>query len=176
MISINRYDIFMIYIFALNTIVNLCIVIFSRLRVTGISRTLIWSKTLMELIFNSCGGFRWSPEDSVNQIHSPHLQFGDSGIFSDHLKSVHMLKREWGTGSNGKLPHLFNPGKTAALVPEFAIEDLPSAELQPRLLRLQRRTCPWTEHTDFMFIRSSILVLEWTWTVLLRKKWGGKNN
>ena len=24
-----------------------------------------------------------------------------------------------------------NPGKTAALVPEFAVEDLPSAELQP---------------------------------------------
>ena len=28
------------------------------------------------------------------------------------------------------------PGKTAALVPEFAVEDLPSAELQPRFLRL----------------------------------------
>ena len=29
------------------------------------------------------------------------------------------------------------PGKTAALVPEFAVEDLSSAELQPRFLRLQ---------------------------------------
>ena len=29
------------------------------------------------------------------------------------------------------------PGKTAALVPDFAVEDLPSAELQPRFLRLQ---------------------------------------
>ena len=28
-------------------------------------------------------------------------------------------------------------GKTVALVPEFAVEDLPSAELQPRFLRLQ---------------------------------------
>ena len=27
--------------------------------------------------------------------------------------------------------------KTAALVSEFAVEDLPSAELQPRFLRLQ---------------------------------------
>ena len=35
-----------------------------------------------------------------------------------------MLKREWGAESNGKLPHLFIPGKTAALVPEFAVEDL----------------------------------------------------
>ena len=29
------------------------------------------------------------------------------------------------------------PGKTAALIPEFAVEELPSAELQPRFLRLQ---------------------------------------
>ena len=48
-----------------------------------------------------------------------------------------MLKREWGADSNGKLPHLFIPGKTAALVPKFAVEDLPSAELQSRFLRLQ---------------------------------------
>ena len=34
-----------------------------------------------------------------------------------------MLKREW--------------GKTAAMVPEFEVEDLPSAELQPKFLRLQ---------------------------------------
>ena len=40
-----------------------------------------------------------------------------------------MLKREWGAESNGKLPHLFIPGKTAALVPECVVEDLPSAEL-----------------------------------------------
>ena len=36
-----------------------------------------------------------------------------------------MLKREWGVESNGKLPHLFIPNKTATLVPEFAMEDLP---------------------------------------------------
>ena len=29
----------------------------------------------------------------------------------------------------GKLPYLFIPDKTAALVPEFAVEDQPSAEL-----------------------------------------------
>ena len=48
-----------------------------------------------------------------------------------------MLKREWVAESNGKLPHLFNPWLTAALVPEFAVEDLPSVELQPRFLYLQ---------------------------------------
>ena len=36
-----------------------------------------------------------------------------------------MLKREWGAESNGKLPHLFIPSKTAILVAEFAMEDLP---------------------------------------------------
>ena len=40
------------------------------------------------------------------------------------------------------------PCKTAALVPEFAVEDLSSAELQPWFLRLQRSTCPWVEHSD----------------------------
>ena len=36
-----------------------------------------------------------------------------------------MLKREWGTERNGKLPHLFIPSKSTTLVPEFAVEDLP---------------------------------------------------
>ena len=36
-----------------------------------------------------------------------------------------MLKREWGAESNGKLSHLFIPSKTATLVPEFSVEDLP---------------------------------------------------
>ena len=36
-----------------------------------------------------------------------------------------MLKREWGAESNGKLPYLFISSKTATLVPEFAMEDLP---------------------------------------------------
>ena len=37
-----------------------------------------------------------------------------------------MLKRESDAESNGKLPHLFIPSKTATLVPEFTVEDLPS--------------------------------------------------
>ena len=43
-----------------------------------------------------------------------------------------MLKREWDAKINGKLPHLFIPDKTAALVPEFVVEDLSLAELQLR--------------------------------------------
>ena len=79
----------------------------------GISGSLIWSKTLMELIFNPCGEFRGSPVGPVSQIHSPRLLVVAPGIFSDLLKFVEMLKREWGAKSNGKLPHLFIPSKTA---------------------------------------------------------------
>ena len=79
----------------------------------------------MELMFNLCGEFRWSLEGAVSQIHSPHLHSGAPGIFSDLLRSVQMLKREWDAESNGKLPHLFIPSKTATLVPEFAMEYLP---------------------------------------------------
>ena len=37
-----------------------------------------------------------------------------------------------------------DPGKTSVLVPEFAVEDLPSAERQPTFLRLKSRA----EHSD----------------------------
>ena len=96
----------------------------------------------MELIFNPCGELQWNPEGTVNQIHCSHLHAGGPGIFSDLLWSFQMLEREWGAESNGKLPHLIFPSKTAilllqfavkgllldrteALVPEFAVKDLP---------------------------------------------------
>ena len=47
-----------------------------------------------------------------------------------------MLKREWGEENSGKLPHLLIPGKTATLVPTFAVEDLPldrTAALVPEI-------------------------------------------
>ena len=97
----------------------------------GISGSLIWSKTLMELIFNPCGEFWESLQGPVNQIHSPPLHVGAPGIFSDLLKSVQMLKIELGAESYGKLPRLFISGKTLplgrtiALMPEFAVKDLP---------------------------------------------------
>ena len=62
--------------------------------------------------------------------------------------SVQELKREWGAESNGSYCTYSIPCKTAALVPEFPVEDLPSAGLQPRVLRLQSWTCPWVEHSD----------------------------
>ena len=102
--------------------------------------------------FNPCGEFRWSAEGSFSQIHSPHLHVGAPGIFTDLLRSFQMLQRVWGAESNGKLPHLFIPSKTAALVPEFAVEELPSAELQPWFLSLQWRTYPWAEYSWWLII------------------------
>ena len=81
-------------------------------------------KNRIELIFKPYDEFRWSPESAVSHIHSPHLHAGVPGIFSDLLRSVQMLKREWGAENNGKLPHLSIPSKTAAWVSEFAVEDL----------------------------------------------------
>ena len=75
-------------------------------------------------------------------MHSPHLQVGVPGIFSDLLRSVQMLKREWGAESNGKLRHLFNPGKTAALVPEFAVEDLPLGRTAAQVPALVAKDLP----------------------------------
>ena len=100
-------------------------------RVIRFSGSLIWSKTLMELIFNPCDEFRWRPEGPVSQIHSPHLLVGAPGIFSDLLMFVQMLTRERVAESNGKLPHLFILSKTATYVPEFAMEDLPFARITP---------------------------------------------
>ena len=71
----------------------------------------------MELIFNPC--------DEVRKPQLAKSTLGAPGIFSDLLRSVHMLKRECSAESNGKLPHLSIPSKTAAWLPEFAVDDLP---------------------------------------------------
>ena len=94
-------------------------------RVIAISGSLIWSKILMELIFNLCGEYRWSPEGPVCQIHFSHLHVEAPGIFSDLLRFIQMLKRQWCAESNGKLQHIYIPNKTATFVLEFAVEDLP---------------------------------------------------
>ena len=59
-----------------------------------------------------------------------------------------MLKREWMRKATGSYCSYSIPGRTAALVPEIAVEDLPSAEVQPRFLSLQWRTCPWAEQSN----------------------------
>ena len=59
-----------------------------------------------------------------------------------------MLKREWDAESNGKLPHLFIPSKTATLVPEFAVEYLPLGRAAALVPEFAVKTYPWAEHSD----------------------------
>ena len=75
----------------------------------GFPDLLSGQKPLMELIFNPCGEFRWSPEGPVSQIHSPHLHADAPGIFSVLLSSVLMLKRESGCGKQRETTTLIHP-------------------------------------------------------------------
>ena len=70
------------------------------------------------------GEIRRGQLDKSTLLTSTLVPLGSFKVCSD-------VKERVGVESNRKLPHLFNPGKTAALVPEFAVKDLPSAELQP---------------------------------------------
>ena len=109
----------------------------------------LWSsKKTIELIINPCSEFRWSPEGPVSQIHSPHLHAGAPGIFSGLLRSVQMLKREWGAESNGKLPHLFIPWWNEPWFLSLRWKTCLWVEFRPWFLSLQWRTCPWAEYSD----------------------------
>ena len=129
----------------------------------GISGSLIWSKTLIELKFYPCGEFRWSPEGPVSQIHSPQLHTAAHGIFSDLLMYVQMLKRECGTESNGKLPHLFIPSKTAILVPQFAVEALHLGRTVALVAEFAVKDLPlgrtlWWYYTQFIRLGNRIVI------------------
>ena len=124
----------------------------------GISGSLIWSKTLMELILNPYGEFRWSPESPVTQIHSPHLLVSAPGIISDLLRFVQMLKREWDAESNSKLPHLSSLVKLQSRFLRLLWKTCFWAELHPWCLSLQWRTCPWTEHWWYIKFRQSPVI------------------
>ena len=82
----------------------------------------------MELIFNSCGEFRWSPEGPAIQIHSPHLHIGAPGIF--FFRSFRVCSNAKESVGCGK--------KREATAP---IESL--VKLQPRFLCLRWKTLLW---------------------------------
>ena len=133
---------------------------------TGISGSPIWSKTLMELIFNPCGEFRWSPEGPVSKILSPHLDVGAPGIFSGLLNSLQMLKRESYAESDGKLPHLFISSKTATLVPEFAAENLSLGRSAAFVPEFAVNDQPFGSALSWRYLKSHI-----TWFQLIIKSW-----
>ena len=118
-------------------------------RVIEIFGSLIWSKTLMELIFNPCGEFRWSPEGTVSQIHSPHLHVGDPGIFSDFLRSVQMLKRESVVRkATGSYRTYLSVVKLQLWLLSLRWKTCLRQNFTFGSLHLQWRTCPWAEHCD----------------------------
>ena len=80
------------------------------------------------------------PPGRILYIHTPpHWYLLNIFSYFKVCSDAKEREGEWGAESNGKLQHLFIPNKTSALVPEFAVEDLPLVELQ---------TCPWAEHSD----------------------------
>ena len=66
---------------AANVIRPLCSILRCECVKRVIRESPIWSKTLMELIFNAYCEFRWNPEGPVSQIHSPHLHVVPLGSF-----------------------------------------------------------------------------------------------
>ena len=103
----------------------------------------------MELIFNSCGEFRWSPGSPVSQIHSPHLHAEPPGIFSKPLRSVQMLKREWVRKATGSYRTYSSLVKITTWASDFAGGRPALREkLQSWYLSLQWKTCPWAEYSD----------------------------
>ena len=125
----------------------------------------------MELIFNICSEFRWSPEGPFNQINSPHLDAGAPGIFSGAKEREKKREREGerervcvcvcvcvggGAQSNGKLLHLSIPSKTATLVPELAVEYLPSGRIAALVPEFAVKTCPWAEHSMMMIVMTQL--------------------
>ena len=63
-----------------------------------------------------------------------------------------MLKREWVAESNGKLPQLFIPSKTATLDPEFAMEDLPLGRTAARIPEFAVKDLPLGRTLIYIYI------------------------
>ena len=64
-----------------------------------------------------------------------------------------MLKREWGAETNGKLPHLFIPSKTATLVHEFAVQGVPLGRIATLVPEFAVKDLP-LGRTQMMMIES----------------------
>ena len=66
---------------------------------------------------------------------------GSFKVFSD-------AKERMRCGNNGKLPHLFIPSKTATLVPEYAVGDLPLGRTAILLPAFTVKNLLLGEHSD----------------------------
>ena len=64
------------------------------------------------------------------------------------LRSIQMLKREWGVESSGKLHTYSSLVKLQPWFLSLRCKTCLWAELQPWCLNLLWKTCPWAEHSD----------------------------
>ena len=124
-------------------------------RVIGISGSLMWSKTLMELIFNPVVNFgevrraQLAKSTLMTSSRCPWDIFRSFKVCSDAKERV----------GCGKQPHLFIPSKLQPSFMSLQWKTCLWAELQSWCLSLQWRTCPWAE--------------QWWWFEILkyRAKW-----
>ena len=108
----------------------------------GISGSLIWSTIIMELIFNPCGQFRWSPEGSLS---SPPLWCP-----WDLLRSFKVCSDDEESGvrkATGSYRTYLSPVK---LEPWFMSWQRKTCQGQNWnwFLRFQWEIYPWAEHSD----------------------------
>ena len=104
----------------------------------------------MEPIF-TCGEFLWIPEDQLakSTLLTPTMvPLGSFQICS-------YAKERVGAESNGKLPHLFIPSKTAYLESEFVVEDLPldRTEFAVKDLPLSRTLWWWCRYGILVHVK-----------------------
>ena len=86
----------------------------------GISSSLIWSKTLRELIFNPCGEV-WRAQ-LVKSTHLTSRLVSLESFLS--LRSVQDAKYSGVQKGMGSYRTYSISGKTAGFIPEFAVEEL----------------------------------------------------
>ena len=98
--------------------------------------------------WNFCDEFGWSSEGPISQSHYSHLHNGAPGIFSDLLRSVQMLKRDWVRKATGSYRTYSSLVKLQPCFLSLRWKTCLWAELQPWYLSLLWKTCPWAEHSD----------------------------
>ena len=70
-----------------------------------------------------------------------------------------MLKIEWGAESNGKLLHLSIPSKTAARVPEFAVDDLPLSRTEALVPEFAVKNLPLGRIHMMMIFKMNLTII-----------------
>ena len=125
-----------------------------------------WDFQISDLVKNPDGSDYLSPIVNFGKVRR--AQVAKSTLFTStlvplesfqiFLRSVQMLKREWGAESNGKLPNLFILSETATCFLSLRRKTCLWADLQPWCLSSQWKNCPWAEPSDDDHIKDQVYV------------------